>query len=198
MTLLALSSLQMSFSRDVGFLCNPVRSALVFCFISLSMILYVTYTYRTGEALLQSYFLSPEDITVWGRMCRDGEDPTASLCPPAAGDYPEERILRIIHQTYKTADNPENWVIPYESCKEIHQGGNRTFVLWTDEDSAKFIAAKYPWFLDTCSDYPYAIQRADAIRYFIIHHYGGFYLDLDVGCRKDLSPLLKYDAIFLR
>ncbi|KAJ3896091.1 hypothetical protein GG344DRAFT_72572 [Lentinula edodes] len=44
-------------------------------------------------------------------------------------------------------------------------------------------------------DYKYAIQRADAIRYFVLHHYGGVYLDLDVGCLRPLDPLLVYPVI---
>lgn len=38
---------------------------------------------------------------------------------------------------------------------------------------------RYPWFLDTFDGYPFPIQRADAIRYFVLAHYGGVYLDLD-------------------
>ena len=42
-----------------------------------------------------------------------------------------------------------------------------------------FIAAEYPWFLETFQNYRYPIQRADAIRYFVLAHYGGTYIDLD-------------------
>lgn len=68
-------------------------------------------------------------------------------------------------------------------------------MLWTDAKSREFIAKEYPWFLDTYDDYKYPIQRADAIRYFILHHYGGIYLDLDVGCLRPLDPLLSYSVI---
>lgn len=45
----------------------------------------------------------------------------------------------------------------------------------------------YPWFLPTYRSYAYAIQRVDVVRYFLLHHYGGLYLDLDVGCKKRLD-----------
>ncbi len=45
--------------------------------------------------------------------------------------------------------------------------------------SRDFIADEYGWFLDTFDNYVYPIQRADAIRYFVLAHYGGFYIDLD-------------------
>ncbi len=51
--------------------------------------------------------------------------------------------------------------------------------LWTDASSREFIAAEYPWFLDTFDGYDHNIQRADAIRYFVLAHFGGIYIDLD-------------------
>ncbi|OBA20547.1 hypothetical protein METBIDRAFT_32533 [Metschnikowia bicuspidata var. bicuspidata NRRL YB-4993] len=57
-----------------------------------------------------------------------------------------------------------------------------------------FIAEKYPWFLRTWDLYPYPIQRADAIRYFALAHYGGIYIDLDDGCMRRLDPLLTVPA----
>jgi mannosyltransferase OCH1-like enzyme len=57
------------------------------------------------------------------------------------------------------------------------------FKLWTDESAREFIAKEYPWFIETYDNYPFAIQRADTIRYFVLAYYGGTYLDLDdVGC----------------
>lgn len=60
--------------------------------------------------------------------------------------------------------------------------------------SREFIAKEYPWFLDTFDSYPYPIQRADSIRYFVLAHYGGIYIDLDDGCNRRLDPLLSYPA----
>src|ERR1700733_6701123 len=68
-------------------------------------------------------------------------------------------------------------------------------MLWTDEKSREFIIKEYPWFLPTFDGYAYPIQRADAIRYFVLHYYGGVYLDLDVGCIRPLDPLLQYPVI---
>jgi hypothetical protein len=68
-------------------------------------------------------------------------------------------------------------------------------MLWTDADSRQFVADHYSWFLPTFNSYPYPIQRADAIRYFILHYYGGVYMDLDVGCLRRLDPLLRFEVI---
>lgn len=71
-------------------------------------------------------------------------------------------------------------------------------MLWTDASSREFIAQHYRWFLDTFDSYPYTIQRADAIRYFVLHYYGGVYIDLDIGCLRRLDPLLIFPVILPR
>ena len=48
--------------------------------------------------------------------------------------------------------------------------------------------------METFDNYVFPIQRADAIRYFILAFYGGVYIDLDDGCNRRLDPLLAYPA----
>lgn len=69
------------------------------------------------------------------------------------------------------------------------------YILWTDQSSRDFIEQHYPWFLDTFDGYRWPIQRADAIRYFVLYHYGGVYFDLDVGCLRRFDPLLQYQVV---
>ena len=74
------------------------------------------------------------------------------------------------------------------------QPANPHTQLWTDDKSRALIATEYPWFLSTYDAYPHPIQRADAIRYFVLAHYGGIYIDLDDGCNRRLDPLLSYPS----
>lgn len=71
------------------------------------------------------------------------------------------------------------------------------YMLWTDETSREFVKTYYPAHLEMFDSYKYPIQRADSIRYFVLHHFGGVYMDLDIGCRRRLDPLLQgdWDAI---
>lgn len=46
--------------------------------------------------------------------------------------------------------------------------------------------------MPTYLSYPYGIQRADAVRYFILHRFGGVYLDLDVGCKSRLDFMRRH------
>lgn len=67
------------------------------------------------------------------------------------------------------------------------------YMLWTDETAREFVKTFYPAHLHMYDSYKYPIQRADSIRYFVLHHFGGVYMDLDIGCRRRLDPLLQGD-----
>ena len=54
----------------------------------------------------------------------------------------------------------------------------------------QFLEAYYPWFLPVYRSYEIPVNRNDAVRYFYLYHFGGVYLDFDVGCLKSLEPLL--------
>lgn len=105
------------------------------------------------------------------------------------------QIPKIIHQTYKTSAIPEVWKEGQQACVDLHP--DYQYILWTDKSSREFIAEHFSWFLETWDKYPYPIERADAIRYFVLSHYGGIYIDLDDGCHRKLDPLLSHRA-FLR
>ncbi|KIJ70066.1 glycosyltransferase family 32 protein, partial [Hydnomerulius pinastri MD-312] len=104
-----------------------------------------------------------------------------------------ERIPRILHQTWKSETLPVKWKGISQECRNMMS--DYEYMLWTDASSREFIAEHYPWFLDTFDNYEYVIQRADVIRYFVLHYYGGIYLDLDVGCLRPLDPLLIFPVI---
>ncbi len=97
-------------------------------------------------------------------------------------------IPKILHQTWKTYEVPEEWWDCVNSWKRHHPDWE--YRLWTDEESEAFVARHYPEFLCTFQNYPYGIQRADAIRYLVLHHHGGVYADIDYECLQPLDPLL--------
>lgn len=98
------------------------------------------------------------------------------------------KIPKIIHQTWKTSEIPDQWKSSSEKYKEFvstHPGWE--YKLWTDEDNRNLIKNYYPWFLEQYDNYEHGIQRADAVRYFILHKYGGIYSDLDIQPKIDLN-----------
>ena len=73
---------------------------------------------------------------------------------------------------------------------------NPTFeiTIWDAEDGYEFLSEHYPWILPTYNGYVYPIQRVDALKYFLLYHFGGVYMDMDIACRRPLEPLLGFPA----
>ncbi|KAM0342531.1 hypothetical protein ACHAPU_009505 [Fusarium lateritium] len=94
----------------------------------------------------------------------------------------DHQIPRILHQTTKNDTIPTIWASSQASCLKAYS--NYEYKLWTDDTARAFLEAEYPWFLKTWDNYPFPIQRADAIRYFVLYHYGGIYLDMDTICHE--------------
>ncbi len=95
---------------------------------------------------------------------------------------------RIIHQTWKTEQVPPEFSAYVQSWKTAHPEWQ--YMLWTDEDNRLFIKEYFGWFLSTYDSYTYKIQRVDAVRYFILYHFGGLYVDLDFECHKNFDELV--------
>lgn len=108
----------------------------------------------------------------------------------------ERKIPKILHQTWKTKFLPDKYVEWSNTFKELNP--DWSYKLWTDKENREFIRDNYPWFLKTYDGYDKHIKRVDAIRYFLLYHYGGVYADLDFACLKNLDPLIENsdDAIF--
>lgn len=99
-------------------------------------------------------------------------------------------IPRILHQTSANSTIPAKWVESQASCLKTYPDWE--YKLWTDESFREFLVAEYPWFVDSWDNYPFPIQRADSLRYFVLYHYGGMYLDMDTFCNKTI-PIHQFD-----
>jgi mannosyltransferase OCH1-like enzyme len=64
-------------------------------------------------------------------------------------------------------------------------------MLWDDAKVEAFLDEHYAWFVPWYRSYKADIYRADAVRYFLLYHYGGAYIDMDMECRRPLTPLLR-------
>lgn len=72
-----------------------------------------------------------------------------------------------------------------ESCEALHTSWYH--MLWTDDNATEFVSNNYPSILPHYKHYAQTIQRTNILRYLLLHHYGGVYLDLDVSCRVPLD-----------
>lgn len=95
------------------------------------------------------------------------------------------KIPKIIHQTWKNSEIPDKWIMSPVNWKRLHP--DYLWLLWTDDDIREYIRLFHSEYIPMFNGFRYAIQMADAIRYFILHDMGGIYSDLDVVPKKNLT-----------
>ncbi|CAK1365826.1 Mannosyl phosphorylinositol ceramide synthase CSH1 [Cercospora beticola] len=159
------------------------RPVLIFLILNLALIAFLVHSVWT---LLELLVINGIEDAI-----------TKAELPPMGSEHDldtKPMIPKIIHQTYINTSIPVVWQEAQQSCLDLHKEPEWKYMLWTDAMSDEFVAKEYPEFLDTFRGYQYPIQRADAIRYFVLEHFGGIYIDLDDGCNRSLEPLLRYPA----
>ncbi|KAH3811882.1 hypothetical protein DPMN_140299 [Dreissena polymorpha] len=151
---------------------------LIHCIIFISENIEVTPLRYASHELDSKYFLEPlvtEDF------------------PTVIGQAP--KIPHIIHQTFKNEFIPNKYIPFIKSF--VKYNANWTYMFWTDASARKFISDRYPDFLQVWDNYAEPINRADALRYFVLYEYGGVYADLDFECLRPLDRVtMKYAAVF--
>ena len=102
----------------------------------------------------------------------------------------ETGIPKIIHQTAPADETKWHklWKPCLQSWKEKFPDWQ--YMFWNDEDLENLIKTDYPWFYDTYKGYDKQIKRVDAARYFMLHKYGGMYVDMDYECVNNFEHLL--------
>ncbi|CAK1358817.1 unnamed protein product [Cercospora beticola] len=121
-----------------------------------------------------------------------------SYPPSPSPDYDIPPAIHFIFFENLYETHTDRTLIPSMGSKapELCQFHNPNFTIttWNASASRALLETHYPWFLPTYDSYRYPIQRVDAIKYFILYHFGGIYMDLDIACRRPLTPLLRWPA----
>ena len=104
-------------------------------------------------------------------------------------------IPKLIHQTWKERQVPPSHAAYQQSWLTHHPAWE--YRLWTDADNRAFLAQHYAWFLPIYDYYPQPIMRVDAVRYFILYHYGGLYVDLDFESLQPVDDYLASHAVVI-
>ena len=117
---------------------------------------------------------------------------------------PRQRILpnsrrvdipHIIHQKWNTIQLPKRFVPWVKSWLEKPPTWQYWF--WTDEDARRLVERDYKQYLAMYDGYKKKINRADAMRYFVLQTYGGFYADIDMECLKPLDEIVSNKCCIL-
>ena len=103
-------------------------------------------------------------------------------------------IPKIIHQHWVTYDIPvgikQEWLTSW-----LAHNPDWDYWFWSEDDVRCFLEREFPWFVKYYNSYTVGknnggLFRGDAMRYFILYHYGGVYADLDAECLKPLEELV--------
>ena len=113
--------------------------------------------------------------------------------------YLLDQNSKIIHQVWFTTGilpNKREAAKTYKKLKPyrdswIKKNPDWLYMCWNLENCSKLLKKYYPQHLEMYNKYPYAIQRCDAIRYFILHRYGGLYADMDYFCNKPWNEVVQ-------
>lgn len=106
-------------------------------------------------------------------------------------------LPKIIHHQWKDDSIPTKYVKWYDQWRIYFPEPEYKYILWTDESARDLIKTHYPWFLETYDNYDMNIKRADASRYFILHHMGGMYADLDYEPLENFYEYLPQNQVGL-
>ncbi len=104
-------------------------------------------------------------------------------------------LPKIIHQQWKDDQIPQKFLKWRNKWFHLYPEPEYTHMLWTDDNGRSLIEEHYPWFIETYDNYNHNINRADAVRYFVLHHYGGIYADLDYEPLTNFYNYLPQDKV---
>ena len=94
-------------------------------------------------------------------------------------------IPRRIHQTWDSYNVPQDFVPKIKSWMDKNPGWEYWF--WTPSDVRELLMTSYPGSIPLYDSYNHITYRADVMKYFVLHSFGGFYADLDTECLKPLQ-----------
>ena len=63
------------------------------------------------------------------------------------------------------------WIAARSDCLRQHESWE--FFLWNDNNAPQFVEANYPHLYEMWKNYPFVVQRVDALRYMTLKTYGG-------------------------
>ena len=99
------------------------------------------------------------------------------------------KIPKIIHHVCDYPDGiPDNLRTLAATWKQYHPDWEQRF--WDRQQMEQFVRTVCPDFEPYYRAFPHNVQRWDAIRYLILYHIGGMYVDLDYECFRSFDAVL--------
>ena len=100
------------------------------------------------------------------------------------------RIPKVIHQIWSDIDRPlpEHFKTLGETWRKSYPDWE--YIQWNNDMMNTFIKECYPEYWNIYNEFPYNVQRRDAIRYLILYQIGGMYVDFDYESLKPIDELI--------
>lgn len=115
----------------------------------------------------------------------------------------DKKTKKLVHQIYGIFDDG----IPLKDIPVFYENVQKTkafckskgyqYKMWNLKKCVDLVKKHYPQYLTLWNDFTLPIQRADFIRYLILHKYGGIYIDCDIHPLRSLDDLFNKDAFFV-
>lgn len=175
-------------------------------FVSLLVTLYLLRSQHAFQRALKGSYISFDDFPISYNSALNASrtDGEPLLDFDYNSSFPSLLIPRTIHfihfvDLYRRNDGTPSLPTTARShAPDLCRKFNPFFEIriWNETEAHTFIETEYPWFIPTYDTYKQPIQRVDALKYFVLYHFGGVYMDLDIACRRPLEPLLQFPAWF--
>ena len=108
-------------------------------------------------------------------------------------------IPKIIHQTAPKDINTWHpvWFECQESWKRNFPESEYQYIMWHDDDIDELVKNNYPEYWNYFKEMRPHIVNIDISRFFILHHYGGIYSDMDNYCYNNFYDRIKTEKTLL-
>jgi hypothetical protein len=99
------------------------------------------------------------------------------------------KIPKIIHQIFFDMNGvPDHLSAISKSWEKKHP--NWEYRFWNKQTVEQFLESDFSDLIPLYNSFPFDVQRWDFVRYLILYHFGGIYVDMDYECLEPLEPLL--------
>ena len=117
-----------------------------------------------------------------------------------SGPYPKESsqsppphtrmpYVKHLHQIWNNNSVPKKWEPLQQNCQKLNK--NYKYTLWTKDSLKSLIEEHYPWFSHMYDVYARQDKGLDIVRYFVLYHHGGVFLDIDIDCHKSFDYIVQ-------
>jgi mannosyltransferase OCH1-like enzyme len=77
-----------------------------------------------------------------------------------------------LHHIHLGPSSPRTeWLAARADCLKQHDSWEA--FLWNDNNAPQFVEENYPHLYEMWKNYPFMVQRVDALRYMVLEKYGG-------------------------